>query len=269
VSGEYKSILKKFYQAEFFRGGLNDINGWVKKKTEGKIEKILEELDTNSVCVILNAIYFKGSWQSQFKKSNTHDAPFTVSADRQVTVPLMGQKGEFKLLAENDFQAVSIPYKGNGLSMVIMLPNAADGLVALEKQLTSKNLTGWLSKLDHQPVRKVDLYLPKYKLETAYDLIAPFKKMGIKDAFTNDVADFGGMGARVGDIHISQIKHKAFVEVNEEGTEAAAATAVEMATKSIVYNPVFRADHPFLFIIRDNQTGAILFMGRIVKPVQA
>jgi serpin B len=266
VSSEFKATLKDYYDAEIFAGGLDRINGWVKQKTEGKIKTILEELDTNSVCVILNAIYFKGVWESQFLKSNTHDAPFSASAGKQVTVSLMHQKSDFKLLAEKDFQAVSIPYKGNSLSMVIMLPQTVDGLTSLERQLTDQNLKGWLAKLDKQSPQMIDLFLPKFKLETSYDLVAPFMKMGMKEAFVMGKADFRGMGWPIGRLYISQIKHKAFVEVNEEGTEAAAATAVEMATKSFHQDPRFRADHPFFCLVRDNQSGSILFMGRIADP---
>lgn len=266
MSGEFQSLLKDNYDAEIFSGGLDAINSWVRKKTEGKIDKILEELSGNSVGVLLNAIYFKGIWESQFQKSSTHEAPFRLSADARVKVPLMHQKNDFALLAEQDFQAVSIPYKGKALSMVVLLPKAVDGLAALEKQITTPNLKKWLAKLDEQPAQKVDLYLPKFKLETSYNLVPPTKKMGMKDAFMPGEADFRGMGWPKGSLYIAQIKHKAFVEVNEEGTEAAAATAVEMATKSVRHYPVFRADHPFLFMIRDNQSGSILFMGRMVNP---
>jgi len=266
VSAQYKSILKKYYEAEIFPGGLAEINGWVKRKTEGKIDRILEQLSPNSVCVLLNAIYFKGVWESQFKKSATKDALFNVSAGRQVMVPLMHQHGSFRFMAGEDFQAVSLPYKGNNLSMVVVLPNTADGLPALEKKMTDQSISEWLTGLDRQQPQKVYLYLPKFKLETGYDLVAPCEKMGMKDAFTIGRADFRGMGWPVGDLWISQIKHKAVVEVNEEGTEAAAVTAVEMATKSVRHDPVFRADHPFLFLVRDNRSGAILFMGRMVNP---
>jgi serpin B len=267
VGGGYKALLKANYDAEIFNGGLDTINTWVKGKTEGKIDKILEALDTNSVCVLLNAIYFKGIWHSQFMKSSTSDAPFSVSATRKTSVPLMYQKSDFKIMEENDFQAVSIPYKGNNLSMVILLPRPAAGLAALEKQLTPQALNGWLAKLNKERVQKVRLYLPKFKLETGYDLKNPFQKMGINDAFQENSADFRGMGfLKKGDVWIGQIKHKAFVEVNEEGTEAAAATAVEMVTKSVHHDPIFRADHPFLFIIRDNASGSILFLGRVVDP---
>lgn len=265
VSKRYKAILKKDFGAKLFSGGLKEINDWVKQKTDGKIKKVLDELNPDSVCVILNAIYFKGIWENQFSKDRTHDAPFSVSPAKKVTVPLMYQRNDFKMLSEKDFQAVSIPYKGNNLSMVVLLPRTTDGLAGLEKQLTAANLGRWLERLDRQPPREIDLFLPKFRLETGYDLKPFFLKMGMKEAFGKG-ADFSGMGPPKGDLWISQIAHKAFVEVNEEGTEAAAATAVEMATKAMLYYPVFRADHPFLFLIRDNQKGAILFMGRMAHP---
>ncbi|MRR16650.1 MAG: serpin family protein [Deltaproteobacteria bacterium] len=266
VDRAFKNILKDKYDAEIFSGGLGAINGWVKKKTEGKIEKILEELDANSVCVLLNAIYFKGTWASPFEKRRTVDAPFKVSNSQRVTVPLMYQKDKFKMLTEPDFQMVDVPYRGQNLSMVILLPQAVEGLAGLEKQLSIENLQGWLSKLDASDAEEIKLYLPKFKLETGYDLVSPSQRMGMKDAFDLAKADFSGMGWRKGSLYISQIKHKAVVEVNEEGTEAAAATAVEMATKSMPFHPVFRADHPFFFMIRDKTSGTVLFMGRMVDP---
>lgn len=266
VSANFKEILKDNYAAEIFPGQLTKINGWVKRKTGGKIDRILEELSPNSVCVLLNAIYFKGEWESRFKKSDTREALFKVSADSKVKVPLMYQEGRFKHLDGGDFQAVSLPYKGNSLSMVVLLPNEVDGLASLEKQLTDQRMAEWLAELDRGTPRKVYLFLPKFKLETGYDLVGPFTGMGMKDAFAEGKADFRGMGWPKGDLWIYQIKHKAVVEVNEEGTEAAGATAVEMTTKSAHYDPVFRADHPFLFLIRDNKSGAILFMGRMANP---
>lgn len=266
VEKGYKKILKDSYGAEIFGGGLDAINGWVKKKTEGKIEKILEELDVNSVCVLLNAIYFKGIWASPFQKSHTFDAPFVVSASKRISVPLMRQKDKFKMLSEDDFQALDLPYSGDRLSMVVILPRDVDGLAKLEKQLSIENLQGWLAKLDARSAEELYLYLPKFKLETGYDLVPPCTKLGMKDAFALSKADFSGMGWRKGSLYISQIKHKAVVEVNEEGTEAAAATAVEMATKSFRIDTEFRADHPFFFLIRDRLSGSILFMGRMVDP---
>ncbi|WP_367360248.1 serpin family protein [Syntrophus sp. (in: bacteria)] len=270
VSRDFKTLLKENFDAELFSGGVDEINGWVREKTEGKIEKILEGLDPNSVCVLLNAVYFKGRWESRFRESDTRDAPFRVSPGHEVTVPFMFRKGDVSILRKPDFQAASIPYEGNTLSMVVLLPAEADGLGRLERRLTGENLEQWLEELDASPAGETELYLPKFKLETGYDLVPPCKALGMKDAFdASGRADFRGMGWRKGELWISQIKHRAFVEVNEEGTEAAAATAVAMVTKAIRESPVFRADHPFLFLIRDNRTGTILFLGRIVNPADA
>ncbi|MDY0188255.1 MAG: serpin family protein [Syntrophus sp. (in: bacteria)] len=267
VSRDFKDLLKENFDAELFSGGVDEINRWVREKTEGKIEKILEGLDPNSVCVLLNAVYFKGRWESRFRESDTRYAPFKVSPGHEVTVPFMFRKGDVSILRKPDFQAASIPYKGNTLSMVVLLPAEAEGLGRLESRLTGETLEQWLAELDASPAAEAELYLPKFKLETGYDLVPPCKTLGMKDAFdASGRADFRGMGWRKGDLWISQIKHRAFVEVNEEGTEAAAATAVAMVTKAIRESPVFRADHPFLFLIRDNRTGSILFLGRIANP---
>ncbi len=266
VSDKYEKILKTYYDAEIFGGDLGAINGWVKRKTEGRIDTILEQLSANSVCVILNAIYFKGTWDAQFDKKSTRDAPFNISADKQVNVPLMHRKDNYKLLEQENIQVISLPYKGKELSMVVFLPGQADGLAAIEEQLKAKDIRELMVKLDKQPDRNVSVYFPRFTTASKYDLVGPFQTMGMKDAFSTR-ADFTGMGWQKGYIWIGQIKHRAFVEVNEEGTEAAAATAVEMVTKAMPARElIFRADHPFLFLIRDNQTGTILFMGRMANP---
>ncbi|HQE84326.1 MAG TPA: serpin family protein [Candidatus Hydrogenedentes bacterium] len=270
VSPEYKSLLENSYDAELFAGSVDKINAWVNDKTEGKIDKILEQLSPNSVCVLLNAIYFKSLWESQFEKSNTRNAPFMVSPGKEVSVPLMYQKCSLRILHKEKFQAASIPYKGGKMSMIILLPDDVDGLPALEKQLSAQSLAQWLGELDKAFSEEISFFLPKYKLETEYDLVSHFKALGMLDAFdSSGKADFTGMGWRKGELWISQVKHKAFVEVNEEGTEAAAATAVEMVTKQAGRPRVFRADHPFLFLVRDNETGALLFLGRLVNPAAA
>lgn len=267
VSEEFKSLLQKNYEAELFSGGLEKINDWVKTKTEGKIEKILEMLDPNSVCVLLNAIYFKGTWDSQFDEKYTREAPFKLTENENIKVPFMYQKSSFRLIENDNFQAISLPYKGSLMSMIVLLPQKIDGLASLEKDLSVEKLDGWMAEIDSVSAQNTELYLPKFKFETGYDLVPACAALGMKDAFdTAGAADFSGMGWPKGKLWISQIKHKAFVEVNEEGTEAAAATAVEMSTKSISMDPVFRADHPFIFIIRENATGSILFMGRMFDP---
>lgn len=268
VSKEFKAVLRESFDAEILPGGLDRINGWVKEKTEGKIEKILEKLSPNSVCVLLNAIYFKGTWASQFRREATQDAPFRPATGKEVTVPLMCQKGQFKLLEKDAFQAIVMPYGGKTLSMAVFLPRAVDGLAALEKTLTAQALTQWLEEADKQAPREVQVFMPRFKLETGYDLIPPCQALGIKDAFVAGKADFRGMGWPKGELWIAQIRHKAFVDVNEEGTEAAGATAVEMQTRAMPRDPVFRADHPFLFVIRDHATGSILFAGRLSDPTK-
>ena len=266
ASDEFKNLLKDNFDAEVFTGGLEKVNNWVKQKTEGKIEKILEALSPNSVCVLLNAIYFKGTWDSQFEKGDTREAPFKLASKKQVTVPLMYQKSNFKLLSKRDFQIIEIPYRGKGMAMIVILPKDVDGLTKFEGKMTTANLTQWFAELDSTHAQEAMLLLPKFKLKTSYSLVSHCKNLGMKDAFEVETADFSGMGWPKGKLWISQIKHKAFVEVNEEGTEAAAATAVEMQTKSIKRYPIFRADHPFLFLIRENTTGSLLFVGRMADP---
>lgn len=266
VSNNYMDILKKYYNAEIFGGDLSAINNWVTKKTEGKINKILDQLSANSVCVILNAIYFKGIWDVQFDKKDTNDAPFYQSPGTEMKVPLMHRKDMYKLLDEKEMQVISLPYKGKALSMIVVLPRNKDGLTSIENNFNAAFLQDLVKRLDKTAEQKVSVYFPKFKMETGYDLAGLYARLGMKDAFS-PAADFSGMGWPKGYLWIGQIKHKACVEVNEEGTEAAAATAVEMVTKSAAPTEiVFRADHPFFFLIRDNETGTVLFMGRIVKP---
>ena len=267
VGKEFKALLKTYYNAELFSGGVDIINSWVSKKTRGKIKKILDNLSINSVCVLLNAVYFKGTWETGFKKERTRIAQFRVSNEKAVKVPLMCRKGEIRIIENKDFQAVSIPYKGETMSMIILLPRETHGLAAFEKRLTSENLDKWCRELAQIHTRTIHLYIPKFRLETGYNLVPPLKKLGIKEAFIESTADFRGMGWDKGELWISQIRHKAFIEVNEEGTEAAGATAVEMVTQSMGPRyPVFRADHPFIFMIRENSTGTLLFIGRMADP---
>ncbi|KMQ50083.1 proteinase inhibitor I4, serpin [Chitinispirillum alkaliphilum] len=268
LSEDFKDLLKRYYDAEVFDGDLEKINSWVNHKTEGKIEQILESLNPYSVAVLLNAIYFNGTWDEEFDTDKTHDAPFYVSPERQSNASLMYRKGHYRYLGSDRFKVVSIPYKGEAVSMVVLLPTEKYGLEELEEQFTPKTLSFILSELDSQIPQEIELYFPKFDLETEYNLKSVFQKLGISDAFRYGEADFSGMGWPKGELWISQIKHNAAIDVNEEGTEAAAATAVEFRTVSIRNYPQFRADHPFLFLIRDNQTGSILFMGRVTDPVR-
>jgi serpin B len=240
------------------------INAWVEEKTQEKIKDLIKPgvLDRLTRLVLTNAIYFKGDWANQFDKKQTRDEPFNLNRHKQVKVPMMHIKDKFKYWADDRLQVLQLPYEGEELSMVILLPVKADGLAEMEKTLTSENLEKWLKGLRKQEVM---VSLPKFKMTTDFELSEYLKKMGMPDAFSGD-ADFSGM---TGDrsLFISNVIHKAFVTVDEEGTEAAAATAVTMRTTSVPAPPkLFRADHPFIFIIKDNRSESILFLGRVMNP---
>lgn len=239
------------------------INKWVADKTREKIKDLIKPgvLDSLTRLVLTNAIYFKGDWARKFKEENTGDAPFYVTKKQTQEVPMMYQKGRFNYVEEDGVLILELPYKGEDLSMVVLLPKV-DGLAELEESLTAKQLEEWLGRLHRC---EVAVYLPKFKMTSEFSLAKILAGMGMGDAFSLPPADFSGMTGEK-DLFISHVLHKAFVEVNEEGTEAAAATAVPMTLGSPMPVPVFRADHPFVFIIRDNRTGGILFMGRVMNP---
>ena len=270
VAPAFQTLLARQYDAQVFGGDLPAINGWVKEKTNGRIEQILAKLSPNTVCVLLNAVYFKGRWAAQFDPKLTADAPFAVSAARQVQVPTMRQVGSFALLQQGGFRALALPYQGGALSLVVILPDAADGLAAVEATLSSDMLHGLVVRSALKPPERVNVMLPRFKLAgPALSLAEPFQALGMKLAFDLGKADFGGMLGResaVGLLAINQIAHRVFVEVNKEGTEAAAATAVEMHTRAMPQVARFHADHPFLFVIGDTKSGAVLFLGRVTDP---
>jgi serpin B len=241
------------------------INAWVEKKTKDKIKDLITRgvLDRFTRLVLTNAIYFKGNWASQFKEEDTKEDAFTLQSGEKVNSPMMNQTAEFGYMETEDFQGLEMPYVNNGLSMIIFLPKRTDGLVEFEKKLTSENLSQWLAGL-HK--RKVIVSFPKFKQTCQFSLADVLKQMGMEDAFSGK-ADFSRMTGKK-DLYISAVIHKAFVDVNEEGTEAAAATAVVMRATAVRPEeiPAFRADHPFLFLIRDNDSGSLLFIGRVMNP---
>jgi serpin B len=241
------------------------INEWVEDKTTEKITDLIREGDLNpaTILVLVNAIYFKGNWARRFDPERTALRAFTLPDGKKEQVPMMEQKGTFGLRELDHVRILELPYIGKQLSMLIILPNDEEGLQNVENDLTEDSLRSWLSPL---PEEKVLVYLPKFKITWGtLDLVESLIALGMKDAFVYERSDFSGMdGTR--ELFISRILHKAFVEVNEEGTEAAAATAVVMTKGVSPIQQIFRADHPFLFLIRDNTTGNILFLGRVVDP---
>jgi serpin B len=243
-----------------------EINGWVRKQTADKIDDLIPPgmLGADTRLVLANAIYFRGNWARQFEKSATQDQPFHASPDRTVVVPLMFGKLRVGYAAHADgaLKVVELPYEGDDLSMLVLLPDATDGLATLEARLTTDTVRGWTSDLAR---REVLVYLPRFSVESRFALAPTLGAMGMPLAFS-DRADFSGMDGRR-DLFVSAVVHKARVDVDEQGTEAAAATGVVMGLTAVREEPpVFRADHPFVFAIRHNPTGAILFLGRVVDP---
>ncbi|MBN1659474.1 MAG: serpin family protein [Anaerolineae bacterium] len=240
------------------------INAWAEEKTERKIRELIPPgiIDELTRLVLTNAIYFKGSWASQFDPALTRDAPFSVTSERQVQVSMMTKKAEFGYREVDGLQVLELPYAGDDLSMVVLLPGEIDGLADVEARLTQENLERWTRDLW---AVEVQAWLPRFEITCPIELSEALHSMGMVDAF--DADDFAGM-VGADSLHIQAVLHKAFVAVNEEGTEAAAATAVVMGLRCVPPPPpLFRADHPFLFLIREKRTGSILFLGRVIKPV--
>jgi serpin B len=262
---QYGAELKTvdFAQSEAAR---REINAWVEEQTRDKIVDLIPSgvLDEDTRLVLTNAIYFNGAWVYEFSKEATKDAPFYLSAGEEIKAPTMHQRQDFRYAAASDVQLLELPYVGNEVSMIVALPSKRDGLPALEESLGAETLARWTASLRK---REVILSLPKFKLTSQFQLSTELKALGMTTAFS-DAADFSRMatGER---LQISEVLHKAFVDVNEQGTEAAAATAVVVGVTSLPLPQepvVFNADHPFLFLLRDNRTGAILFLGRLVDP---
>ncbi|MBN1975410.1 MAG: serpin family protein [Sedimentisphaerales bacterium] len=242
------------------------INTWVEDKTKEKIKDLITPgaLDPLTRLVLTNAIYFKGNWAVQFKEENTKPADFNVTENKKVEVPMMHQKGKYFYGESDTIQVLQMPYKGEELAMFIVLPKAGVSLSDVEKQINSES--PYIFSSISRSKQGVEVFLPKFKMTCGTIALKEILiAMGMKDAFSS-IADFSGMTGKR-DLFISAVMHKAFVEVNEEGTEAAAATAVIMQKDEPRPTPVFRADRPFIFMITDIRgQNDILFMGRLVDP---
>jgi len=279
---DFLKLIKSDYGAGFnqvdFKGATEaarlTINQWTEQKTNNKIKDLLQPgvLDSLTKMVLTNAIYFKGDWRTPFSKAWTKDDDFHLSPARNVKAPLMHLTEGFDYFDGGTFQALEIPYESGDLSMIVFLPREIGGLPALEESLTASHMKQWLDQLKWVP--EVILTLPKFQMTRQFGLAGTLGAMGMPQAFDANAADFSGMTGKR-ELFISAVIHKAFIDVNEKGTEAAAATAVVMRGPTAVPPrfqlpppPVFRADHPFIFLIRDNRSGGILFMGRVTDPTK-
>jgi len=242
------------------------INRWVEEQTNDRIKDLMPEGSVSPMTrlVLANAVYFKGDWAEQFKASATKDTPFFTAEGVPVTVPMMMQKKKFRYAQHPGLKVLSMPYAGGDLSMLIVLPDTNDGLAKLESELSAEKLEQWTDGLRQAEVL---VHFPKFKAESSFQLNRTMQALGMTDAFHFERADFSGMTDR-DDLYLSDAVHKAFIEVNEEGTEAAAATGIGFRAVSLELMHVFRADHPFLYLIRHESTGSILFMGRMTNPTK-
>jgi serpin B len=240
------------------------INAWVEDKTKDRIKDLIPQgaLGAATRLVLTNAIYFKGLWTSQFKKDFTAEQPFTLLDGSATDVPMMTQREDFRYMENDWMQAVDLGYAGDRVAMTIVLPKNPADLARIEAELTPD----WLqATLDAMAEREIDLFIPRFTVDAKYSLTQQLASMGMPTAFT-DKADFSGISG-VPDLFISDVIHQAFIEVNEEGTEAAAATAVIMELTAMPMEvTAFRADHPFVYLLRDVETGCVLFTGVLAKP---
>ena len=279
----FKAEMKRFYDAEVGMVDYQDdtenarihVNKWVEEKTKEKIQDMIPEgvFNTRTRLSLVNAIYFKGFWQNQFKEGQTSGQNFFVSESEKTEVEMMQLTEKFKHAEDGGelaCQILEMPYQGEDLSMVILLPHDTYGLAKLEESLTHERLKQALVTVSKSNLRKVKVSLPRFKLTQQFQLKEILIKMGVTDMFSEFKANFSGIIRGPERLYLSHVVHKAFVEVNEKGTEAAAATAVVMMSRCAdsepTYDARFCADHPFLFIICHKKSSAILFMGRVVKP---
>jgi serpin B len=244
-------------------GSREVINKWVEQMTEERIKDLLPRgsIDGLTRLVLTNAIYFNAAWATPFEETATKDGPFALVTGKQVTVPLMAGNMDGSYVKGTDYQAASLPYDGGELSMLVILPDEGK-FDSVEQSLSTKFLDGVLGQMAGV---KLDLTLPKFEIEDKMDLVPPLKAMGMQDAFSPGEADLSGIdGSR--NLYVTGVLHKAFVKVNEAGTEAAAATAVIVGATSVPQFVTFKVDRPFIFMIRDHATGAIIFLGRVLDP---
>jgi serine protease inhibitor len=267
VLNEFKQVNQTYYDAEvkeldFSRSDAKDImNKWIEDKTHDKIKDMIKSVDPDHVMFLINALYFKGTWRTQFKKSSTFNGTFTKEDGKTITVKMMSKEDSVNHLSNTLFAAIEMPYGRGNYNMVVILPGEGKRVADVEAQLTHANWKKWMN--DFRMTREMNIQLPKFKNEYEKRLNQVLTDMGMGVAFTG-AADFSGING-YGNIFIDYVQHNTFIDVNEEGTEAAAATVVAMRETAMLENNFF-VNRPFLFAITEKETGAILFIGKIMEP---
>ncbi|HEX2079463.1 MAG TPA: serpin family protein [Longimicrobium sp.] len=267
---------RRFYDAEVESLDLSSpaaaerINRWVSDRTNGRITRMVEPpISPEVVLYLMNAVYFKGRWAAEFEAAQTRPMPFRAAGGRTVQRPMMSRTGDYGYLRGDGFQAVRLPYRGGRFAMYVLLPDASSSVAALRERLTPQAWAEWMGGFGEREVRVV---MPRYRINVESRLNAPLQAMGMADAFSQVHANFGAMlptrSVPGQNVYVSEAKQKVFIEVNEEGTEAAAVTGIEVRATSAGPEPVsFIVDRPFLLAIRDDTTGALLFIGQVNDPV--
>lgn len=270
----FLETVQDSYQAEAKKLDFTDpksaevINKWVKDQTQGTIDQIVTPpIDPETIMFLINAVYFKGAWTSPFEKELTTDQPFKLADGQTVTVPTMYQSGSFDYLKSADFQALRLPYgEDQQIAMMLFLPNEGVSLEEFQKQLNGDNWAKWISLFEQ---KEGSLMLPKFTMAYEKSLNQPLTELGMGIAFDAGKADFSGLAedGTAGNIYISEVKHKTFIEVDEVGTEAAAVTSVEVGVTSMpAYDFELNFDRPFFYAIQDSESGAIIFIGAVFDP---
>ena len=273
----YTDIIRNTYLASAEKVDFMDendsvkrINKWASDNTQGKIDKVIRQEDVNAATamVINNAIYFKGTWLTQFPVEDTTQSDFYSNSTESTSTDFMNVHGMFDYVSMDGAQVLKMQYKGDRLSMLILLPHDTDGIQQLEETLSVGQIERWMASLSNQ---EVTVSVPKFEIRVQYKLNEPLIALGIKDAFSEIFADLSGITDMPPsrNLYVSDAIQDAYVKVNEVGTEAAAVTTIKggLNESLVIPQPLrFTADHPFIFIIQDNESGTILFMGRVSDP---
>lgn len=271
VKADFISTNQNYYNAEvsgldFSKTNqtLNTVNGWVNSKTKGKIDKIIEEVKPEDIMYLLNAIYFNGEWKYQFEKKETTILDFTKEDKTTIQVPTMYIEKSFNYYGHQNFELLEMPYGSGKYSMLIFLPASGKNTGDVISQMTAQNMDNWISKLTEQ---KKEVYLPKFEFKFDNSLVDELNALGMTDAFNDAKANLSGI-SDAAQLVISAVMHKSYIKVDERGTEAAAVTGITVGVTSIQPDKTFRVDRPFVFAIREKDTQAILFIGKVINPLQ-